>query len=68
MWLSNVSKYIFLGPFPSFHIIILTNLLFGHLRMNTNVSETMAVAIIFLNSETILGQLNKLYEEHVKLQ
>lgn len=36
--------------------------------MNTNVSETMAVAIIFLNSETILGQLNKLYEEHVKQQ
>lgn len=37
--------------------------------MKTNVSETMAVAIIiFLNSETILGQLNKLYEEHVKLQ
>lgn len=37
--------------------------------MKTNVSETMAVVIIiFLNSETILGKLNKLYEEHVKLQ
>lgn len=47
IWLSNISKYIFLGPLPSFHIIILTNLLFGHLRMKTNVSETMAVAIIF---------------------